>query len=125
MTVGSSVVAGRAVAGQAVPGQAGTHCGWCGREVAANPTGRRRRYCQQSCRQRAYEQRTAMRGTTVPADAVVLTAAEAEAVADRAFAVRCAAEDVVTAIADGADAGALRALGDELLALARAAERLR
>ncbi|GAB2923638.1 hypothetical protein GCM10027047_20970 [Rhodococcus aerolatus] len=101
------------------------HCGWCGREVASNPVGRRRRYCQQSCRQRAYEQRVALRDTVLPAGSVVLTAEEAGGVADRAFAVRCAAEDVATAVTDGAGPAELARLAADLVRLARAAERLR
>ncbi|UZJ26578.1 hypothetical protein RHODO2019_08035 [Rhodococcus antarcticus] len=87
--------------------------------------GRRRRYCKQSCRQRAYEQRQSLVGTAVPTDALVLTPEEASALADRAFALRCAAEDVATAVADGADADELGPLCAELVALARAAERVR
>ena len=59
-------------------------CAWCGRPVAATGTGRKRRYCRQSCRQRAYEQRSSTKGTSIPDDAVVLTAEEASAAADRA-----------------------------------------
>lgn len=87
--------------------------------------GRRRRYCRQSCRQRAYEQRNAVKGTVIPADAVVLSAAEATDLADRQFAARCAAEDVATAVREGADAAELAGLCDELLQLVRDAERLR
>ncbi|MCW4353008.1 hypothetical protein ONR57_06835 [Hoyosella sp. YIM 151337] len=100
-------------------------CQWCGREVPDTGVGRRRQYCRQSCRQRAYEHRAAVRGTSIPADAVVLSAAEASALADRAFEVRCAAEDVATAISEGATDGELRDLVDSLVTLARAAERLR
>ncbi len=87
--------------------------------------GRRRRYCKQSCRQRAYEQRHNLAGTALPVGAVVLTAEDAEAHADRAFALRCAAEDVATAVADGAGADELGPLCAELLVRARGAERLR
>ncbi|QBJ94608.1 hypothetical protein ERC79_00455 [Rhodococcus sp. ABRD24] len=100
-------------------------CVWCGREVAGSTVGRRRRYCRQSCRQRAYEQRAAVKGTSIPADALVLTADEASALADRMFELRCAAEDVATAIAEGADSGELSALATDLVGLARAAERFR
>ncbi|MFW0794792.1 hypothetical protein AAFP30_13355 [Gordonia sp. CPCC 205515] len=88
-------------------------------------SGRRRKYCKQSCRQRAYEQRALTDGTSIPADAVILTAGEADAFADRLFALRCAAEDLVTAVSERADASTLGTLGDELLNLAREAERLR
>ena len=100
-------------------------CLWCGREVADSETGRRRRYCRQSCRQRAYEQRSAIKVSSFPDDVVVLTAQEAADLADRSFAARCAAEDVATAIREGADQADLEALTAELVGLARDAERLR
>ncbi|OZC81834.1 hypothetical protein CH254_26045 [Rhodococcus sp. 06-412-2C] len=100
-------------------------CTWCGRPVADSGTGRKRRYCRQSCRQRAYEQRSAMKETSIPDDAVILTADEASAAADRAFEVRCAAEDVSTAVTEGADIAELHRLCTELLTKARDAERLR
>ncbi|WP_064438924.1 hypothetical protein [Hoyosella altamirensis] len=100
-------------------------CQWCGRQVPDNGVGRRRQYCRQSCRQRAYEHRTTVRGTSIPSDAVVLSASEASALVDRAFEVRCAAEDVATAIAEGANGGELRELVDSLVSLAKEAERLR
>ena len=79
-------------------------CRWCGREVADAGLGRRRQYCRQSCRQRAYEQRAQVKGTSLAADSVVLTAEEAAELSDRVYQVRCAAEDVATAIDEGADA---------------------
>lgn len=84
--------------------------------------GRRRQYCRQSCRQRAYEQRALVKGTAVSADAVVLSAAEAAELSDRVFQVRCAAEDVVTAVEEGAAAAELRRLCDTLLQAAKAAD---
>ncbi|GAB3127273.1 hypothetical protein GCM10027289_04660 [Tsukamurella serpentis] len=64
-------------------------------------------------------------GTSLAPDSVVLTAVEADAVGERMFEVRCAAEDVRTAIAEGADPAELTGLADRLVQLARAAERLR
>ncbi|GGK36789.1 hypothetical protein [Nocardia camponoti] len=100
-------------------------CTWCGREIVDSESGRRRRYCRQSCRQRAYEHRTNLKGTGIAEDAVVLTAQEATDLADRWFAARCAAEDVATAIAEGADPGELAELSVALVQLTREAERLR
>ncbi|WP_029135822.1 hypothetical protein [Nakamurella lactea] len=98
-------------------------CAWCGREIEdASTVGRKRRYCGQSCRQRAYENRVALERGGLPADAVVLTQDEREALSDRLFQVRCAAEDVATAIAEGASATELRALLDELVEFAKEAE---
>ncbi|MFD4367521.1 hypothetical protein [Rhodococcus sp. NPDC058521] len=100
-------------------------CVWCGREVADTGVGRRKRYCRQSCRQRAYEQRAQVKGTSIPADAVVLSREESVAVMDRMFEVRCAAEDLATAVAEGAAADELASMCDSLVQLARSAERLR
>ncbi|OZF44415.1 hypothetical protein CH293_23160 [Rhodococcus sp. 14-2470-1b] len=100
-------------------------CAWCGRDVADGGMGRRRRYCRQSCRQRAYEHRSAVKGTSIPEDAVVLSADEASALIDRNFEVRCAAEDVATAVAEGAGMDELARLCGDLVSLARDAERLR
>jgi hypothetical protein len=84
--------------------------------------GRRRQYCRQSCRQRAYEQRAAVKGTALPANAVVLSPDEAAQLSDRVYQVRCAAEDVATAIDEGAKAAELRDLCDALMRAARAAD---
>jgi hypothetical protein len=84
--------------------------------------GRRRQYCRQSCRQRAYEQRAQVKGTSVAPDAVVLTADEAADLSDRIYQVRCAAEDVATAADEGAVGAELRALCEALLRAAKAAD---
>ncbi|MCV7321946.1 hypothetical protein [Mycolicibacterium confluentis] len=99
-------------------------CRWCGRDLAAVDVGmgRRRQYCRQSCRQRAYEQRSQVKGTALPADAVVLSAEEATQLSDRVYQVRCAAEDVVTAVEEGAQGDELRELCDALLSAAKAAD---
>jgi hypothetical protein len=84
--------------------------------------GRRRQYCRQSCRQRAYEQRAMVKGTAVAPDSVVLTADEAAQLSDRVYQVRCAAEDMATAIEEGAAAAELRDLCGELMRAAKAAD---
>jgi len=108
------------------PRTAHQRCMWCGRELPSSPTvGRRRRYCAQACRQRAYENRNALERGAIPADAVVLTQQERDDLADRLYQMRCAAEDVATALAEAADPGALSVLVGELLEAARLAERIR
>jgi hypothetical protein len=107
-------------------------CRWCGRDVSDAGMGRRRQYCRQSCRQRAYEQRASLnrgfnRGeagasSALPADAVVLSADDAADLSDRVYQVRCAAEDVATALDEGAAAPELRQLCDVLIRAARAAD---
>lgn len=63
-----------------------------------------------------------VKGTAVPEDAVVLTADEAAELSDRVYQVRCAAEDVATAVGEGAPAAELRHLCEELLRAAKAAD---
>jgi hypothetical protein len=113
------------------------HCGWCGQRLpdstrSAGETpgkttrvGRPRRYCSQSCRQRAYERRSAVQRGGLPEDAVVLSAAELADLQDRLFQLRCAAEDVVTAADDGADPGELKSLAAAVVENAHGLERLR
>ncbi len=97
-------------------------CRWCGREVDDAGLGRRRQYCRQSCRQRAYEQRAQVKGTALAADSVVLSAEEASQLSDRVYQVRCAAEDVATAVDEGAEPTELRELCDALIRAAKAAD---
>lgn len=102
------------------------HCAWCGRRLPDDgKVGRPRRYCAQPCRQRAYERRTAVQRGGLPEDAVILSAGELADLQDRLFQLRCAAEDVVTAVDDGATSTELRKLADELGNTARDLERLR
>ncbi len=101
-------------------------CWWCGRElVAAGAFGRPRRYCAQACRQRAYENRNALHRGELPSDAVVLSMDERNDLADRLYQVRCAAEDVATALSESASSDEVTALVDELMVAARSAERIR
>ncbi|QKT07350.1 hypothetical protein HUN08_09220 [Gordonia sp. X0973] len=101
-------------------------CAWCGREIVdATTLGRRRKYCRRSCRQRAYEQRTLTAGTAIPEDAVIMRPEEVRDLADRLFELRCAAEDMATAVREEADATELGGLAQTLVDLAVAAERLR
>jgi hypothetical protein len=63
-----------------------------------------------------------VRGTSLAPDAVVLTADEASELSDRVYQVRCAAEDVATAIDEGAEGSELRELCDALMKAAKAAD---
>ena len=63
-----------------------------------------------------------VRGTSVAPDAVVLTADEASELSDRVYQVRCAAEDVATAVEEGAEGPELRELCDALMRAAKAAD---
>lgn len=113
---------------QARPGRRAPadRCSWCGcRLPDQDGVGRRRRYCAQACRQRAYESRAALTRNSLPVDAVVLSPDARDDLADRLYQLRCAAEDVATALADAASRRELTDLVDVLLAAARAAERIR
>lgn len=66
-----------------------------------------------------------MKGTGIPEDSVILSAQEVADLSDRWFSARCAAEDVATAVAEGADHIELAELTAILVKLTRDAERLR
>lgn len=101
-------------------------CAWCGKEIPVNRgRGRKRKYCGPSCKQRAYEQRTMLAGTSVEEDAVILNRSKVAEYRDRLYALRCAAEDIRTAAAEGAGPDDLAPLCDELVELAQQLERLR
>lgn len=103
----------------------GAVCQWCGRELELQQgRGRKRKYCSPSCKQRAYEQR---HGTAreIAEGSVVLRPERVAELRDELYELRCAAEDVQTAAAEGAEPEELRQLCDELVALAARIERLR
>ncbi|WBT07667.1 hypothetical protein PAB09_06855 [Corynebacterium sp. SCR221107] len=100
-------------------------CEWCGKELVESPRGRRKKYCSQSCRQRAYEQRQNVQGTTIPASAVIMRPESVAAMRDKLFELRCLAEDIATASKEGADFSELDPLCQELVVLARDIEKIR
>ncbi|GAA5123372.1 hypothetical protein GCM10025762_46910 [Haloechinothrix salitolerans] len=61
----------------------------------------------------------------LPDDAVVLSGAEVANLQDRLFQVRCATEDVLTALDDGASSSELRTLLSHVAEAASQAERFR
>ena len=97
-------------------------CRWCGRDVddaglgpaptvlqAVVPAARLRAACPGE-------------GHLVSPDSVVLSAEEAAQLSDRVYQVRCAAEDVATAVDEGAAPRELRELCDALIRAAKAAD---
>ncbi len=63
-----------------------------------------------------------MKGVELPSDAVVLSADEAARLSDRVYQLRCAAEDVATAVDEGAGKSELRELCGALLDAAKEAD---
>lgn len=62
---------------------ASSPCEWCGKPIQQPPRGRRLRYCDRSCRQRAYEARTAERRLQRDLAAGRIRAEPAERVVER------------------------------------------
>lgn len=86
--------------------------------------GRTRRYCAQACRQRAYEQRHLLGRAGLPADAVVVARADLDGLQDRLYQLRCAVEDVATALSEGATRGELEQVARHLVSAAGDLDRL-
>ncbi|HIW96845.1 MAG TPA: hypothetical protein H9867_10290 [Candidatus Corynebacterium gallistercoris] len=88
-------------------------------------TGRPRKFCCAACRQRAYEQRQQLKGTGIPADAVIMPQEVAARFQDELFELRCAAEDILTAAREGEPAEEIAELADEVVGLAKRLEKIR
>lgn len=95
-------------------------CQYCGKEIQLTPgRGRPRKYCSDSCKQRAYEQRN-----SVSAGQKTVRVISGETLRDKLFELRCAAEDIVTATGEGAEPEEIQSLCDELVTMAKKLERL-
>ena len=95
-------------------------CQYCGKEVHRTPgRGRPRKYCSDSCKQRAYEQRHPV-STGQRAGRII----EGDSLRDKLFELRCAAEDIATATREGAEADEIQSLCNELVTMAKKLERL-
>ena len=76
-------------------------CGWCRRVLPEQGSvGRPRMYCGQACRQRAYEQRSATAKAGLSDDVVLVKSEERDGLQDGLYQLRCALEDVQTALTD-------------------------
>lgn len=72
-----------------------TPCSWCRRPLpGAARTGRPRRYCRQSCRQRAFEARRRADEVGLTESELVVTRAERDALQDALYVLEAAVEDV-------------------------------
>ncbi|WP_087117905.1 hypothetical protein [Corynebacterium urinipleomorphum] len=95
-------------------------CQYCSKEIQRTPgRGRPRKYCSDSCKQRAYELRHPASASREGARRV-----SDNTLRDKLFELRCAAEDIAIATNEGADANEIQSLCDELVTMAKKLERL-
>lgn len=95
-------------------------CQYCGKEIQLTlGRGRPRKYCSDSCKQRAYELRH-----PAPSGATTARRVNGDTLRDKLFELRCAAEDIATATNEGADPDEIQSLCDELVTMAKKLERL-
>lgn len=102
-------------------------CAWCGEEMPGQQRGRPRKFCSRSCRQRAYEQRASQPAADAPAPTGTRPGTPGDTGAelgDQLFELRCAAEDLVTAMDERAEPAELRGMATDLVRLAHRAEQL-
>lgn len=69
-------------------------CGWCGEAFVQHPKGRPRRWCKQSCRQRAFEARKYSEKLGVDDTALMVDREQYELLLDRRYEVLMAARDI-------------------------------
>lgn len=104
-----------------------TRCEWCSAKIPAQlSVGRRRRYCTQACRQRAYEKRHQQAGGTAPVDpeSVVVRRSELESLQDRLYVLRSAIEVLEDVLQESGEVGELRSVAKEVVAAAGDLSRL-
>lgn len=95
-------------------------CHNCGKEIQLTPgRGRPRKYCSDSCKQRAYEQRRPVSSGQKPVRTI-----SGDTLRDKLFELRCAAEDIATATNEGGEPEEIQSLCDELVTMAKKLERL-
>lgn len=95
-------------------------CQYCGKEIQLTPgRGRPRKYCGDSCKQRAYEARHPAQGSLNGSRRI-----QGDTLRDKLFELRCAAEDIATATQEGAVADEIQSLCEELVTMAKKLERL-
>jgi hypothetical protein len=77
-------------------------CGWCGEALVGSAgSGRPRRYCRDSHRQRAYEARRLATRRGLGADEVLISRRTWEALRDALYRLEAAAEDVAMDVLQG------------------------
>ncbi|WP_394367418.1 hypothetical protein [Corynebacterium poyangense] len=100
-------------------------CEWCGTPIKIIRRGRPKKYCSASCRQQAYQHRQQRVLESLPTGSIIIPPEQVEEYRDDLYALRCAAEDMVSAVHDGADYSEMKTLCQELVVLARKVEKFR
>jgi hypothetical protein len=81
--------------------RAARRCAWCRRPLpAANRTGRPRRFCKHSCRQRDFEARRRLAELGIGEHELIVTRTALDGLRDELYALACAVEDVERDLAD-------------------------
>ena len=97
------------------------HCAWCGGAIPiASTTGRPRRYCRRSHRQRAFEARRAGATRGLAPGEAIIAAAALEALRDARYVLRTALEDAASDLAGGAGPDDLKEAYEAVAAAAAA-----
>lgn len=79
-------------------------CLWCRRPVGTtSKIGRRREYCRQSCRQRAYEARSKAAELGLAENELIVTKQALETLLDQVYVLQAALEDIDRDLAGGND----------------------
>lgn len=101
-------------------------CQWCQRELTQpQGRGRRRKYCSDSCKQRAYEHRNDVANPPRTFDVENMSEKREDSLRDKLFELRCAAEDIATAAGEGAQPQEIEELCAELVTMAKKIEKFR
>jgi hypothetical protein len=100
--------------------QTDIRCLWCRRPlVRTNVVGRRREYCRQSCRQRAYEARQQAAVLGLSEDELIVTKQSLETLLDQVYVLQAAVEDVDRDLAATNDPADVRRALEWLLSACR------
>jgi len=100
-------------------------CAWCRRPLPpAERTGRPRRFCKHSCRQRDFEARRRLAELGIGEHELIVTRAALDGLRDELYALACAVEDVERDLADAGPSPSLNVLDDALRWLLEAAQPL-
>ena len=103
-----------------------SRCGWCGAVFIASPgSGRPRKYCKRSHRQRDYEARLEAERRDLGDDELLIERAKLDELRDRLYVLEAACEDVETDLEEDETLNGYRRAVADLLKAARPLLRVR